>query len=241
MSSPGSAAAKDSRPTFVLVPGAGGEAWYWHRVVAELTDRGYEAIAVDLPADDDALGIPEYADVVVAAAGAATSVVLVGQSLGGFTATLAATRLPVELLVLLNAMVPAIGEAPGDWWANTDQDTARRANDVREGRDPDGEFDVDTYFLHDVPGEVLATASPPRIQSGAVFAGDWTLPAWPEVPIRVLTGRDDRFFPPDFQRRVAQERLSIPADEIPGGHLAALSHPRELTDRLLSYLTSTQS
>jgi hypothetical protein len=25
-----------SRPTFVLIPGAGGSAWYWHRLVPEL-------------------------------------------------------------------------------------------------------------------------------------------------------------------------------------------------------------
>src|SRR4051794_29532430 len=101
-----------SRPTFVLVPGAGGEAWYRHRVVAELTGRGFAAIAVDLPADDDGAGIAEYADVVLAAAGSAAPIVLVGQSLGGFTAIHAATRLPVELLVLLNAMVPVPGEKP---------------------------------------------------------------------------------------------------------------------------------
>lgn len=35
-------AARSSRPaTFVLVPGAGGQAWYWHRVVPELEARGH--------------------------------------------------------------------------------------------------------------------------------------------------------------------------------------------------------
>ena len=35
--------------TFVLIPGAGGVAWYWHRVVPLLTAAGHEAIPVDLP------------------------------------------------------------------------------------------------------------------------------------------------------------------------------------------------
>jgi pimeloyl-ACP methyl ester carboxylesterase len=56
-----------------------------------------------------------------------------------------------------------------------------------------------------------------------------------DVPTRVLVGRDDRLFPPEFQRRVAQERLGLPVDEISGGHLVALSRPRELADRLESY------
>ena len=46
---------------FVLIPGAGGAAWYWHRVVPLLQEAGHEAIAVDLPGDDPAAGLPEYA------------------------------------------------------------------------------------------------------------------------------------------------------------------------------------
>jgi hypothetical protein len=37
--------------TYVLIPGAGGDAWYWHQLVPELRERGHEAVAVDLPAD----------------------------------------------------------------------------------------------------------------------------------------------------------------------------------------------
>lgn len=55
----------------------------------------------------------------------------------------------------------------------------------------------------------------------------------------MVTGRDDRFFPADFQRRVAEDRLGIIPDEVPGGHLAALSHPMELVDRLEAYVKET--
>jgi pimeloyl-ACP methyl ester carboxylesterase len=55
------------------------------------------------------------------------------------------------------------------------------------------------------------------------------------VPTRVLVARDDRFFPAEFQKRVAVERLGIAADEMPGGHLVALSQPEELATRLLTY------
>ena len=72
-----------------------------------------------------------------------------------------------------------------------------------------------------------------QTESGTPFAEPWPLAAWPDVPTRVLAGRDDRFFPLDFQRRVARERLGLPVEEVPGGHLAALGHPVELVDRLL--------
>src|SRR5258707_13904669 len=72
--------------TFVLIPGAGGTAWYWHRIVPLLRRAGHEAIAVDLPGDDPAAGLPEYTDLVAAAIGGPGNVVLVAQSLRGFTA-----------------------------------------------------------------------------------------------------------------------------------------------------------
>ena len=43
--------------TFVLVPGAGGNASYWHRLVPELERLGHRGLAVDLPASDPAAGL----------------------------------------------------------------------------------------------------------------------------------------------------------------------------------------
>lgn len=65
-------------------------------------------------------------------------------------------RLPVERLVLLNAMIPAPGESGHDWWVNTGQDAARRELDPLEGRSPDAPFDPLVYFFHDVPAVVLS-------------------------------------------------------------------------------------
>jgi hypothetical protein len=38
--------------TYVLIPGAGGEAWYWHLVVPLLEAAGHRAEEVELPASD---------------------------------------------------------------------------------------------------------------------------------------------------------------------------------------------
>ena len=220
---------------FVLIPGAGGAAWYWHRVAAELKDRGHEAVAVDLPGPDESAGLPEYTDAVVAAIGGRRDVVVAAQSLGAFTAPMAAARTPVELLVLVNAMIPVPGETPGDWWGDTGWEQARATAARRAGYPV--EFDLDTYFLHDVPAEVVATGENHAFpEADIAFSQPCAIDRWPDVPTRVIAGRDDRFFPLEFQRRVARERLGTDADEVPGGHLAALSRPAELTDRLLGYL-----
>jgi pimeloyl-ACP methyl ester carboxylesterase len=222
--------------TFVLIPGAGGQAWYWHRLVPELTARGHEAIAVDLPAGDDAAGLAEYTDAAVAAIGdRRDGLVVVGQSLGGFTAPLVCERVPVERLVLLNAMAPKPGESPGEWWEATGQEAARAEVAVREGREPGG-FDPLVDFFHDVPQRVVAEAMAAGEveQSGAPFGKPWPLAAWPDVPTRFLQGRDDRFFPLEFQRRVVAERLpGVEVEELPGGHLLALSRPVELAEALV--------
>ena len=223
--------------TFVLVPGAGGEAWYWHRVVPELAARGYEAVAVDLPAADDAAGLPAYADAVVAAAGDRRDLLLVGQSMGGLTVPLVCDRLPVRLLVLLNAMTPRPGESGGEWWDNVGFEAARREQADRDGRRLADDPDLLDAFFHDVPEDVRAEAMRrgDPVQSPTPFAAPWPRDAWPDVPTRFLAAREDRFFPVEMQRRVVGERLGLRVDEMPGGHLVALSRPAELAGRLVAY------
>jgi pimeloyl-ACP methyl ester carboxylesterase len=229
--------------TYVLIPGAGGDTWYWHLLGPELRGQGRDVVAVDLPADDDSAGLAEYADAVVEAIGDRVGIILVAQSLGGFTAPLVCERVPVDLLVMLNAMVPLPGESAGEWWANTGHTKARAEQAARDGKDLAAEEDLMDAFFHDVAPEVVAEAwarGEPR-QSDTLFKEPWPLLVWPDVPTRFLQGRDDRFFPVEFQRRVVRERLGITPDEMAGGHLVALARPKELADRLESYRKSVAS
>lgn len=222
--------------TYVLIHGAS-DAFYWHRVVPMLTDRGHEVVAPDLPIGDDNAGFADYADTVVDAIGHRSDLIVVAQSMGAYTAPMVCQRLPVELVVLVAPMIPAPGETPGAFWENTGQLPAQRELDEREGRDPDAAFDVVTTFLHDVPEEVVARMLENGIpgQSENIFTQPWPLETWPDVPTHVLIGRGDRLFPLDFARRIAKERLGITPDEMPGGHLLALGHPDALVDWLESY------
>ena len=212
--------------TFILIHGAGDVGWYWHLVQAELEAHGHEVIAPDLPCDDDAAGLTEYADAVVSATGDRSDLVVVAQSSGGLTAPLVCDRVPVGLLVLVAPMIPAPGEAPSDYFANTGYPSA-------DGQRYD---DAIALFYQDVPPDLAAEAlSRGRSQSEARMAEPSPLRAWPDVPTRVLICRDDRVFPVAYLRRVARERLGITPDEIDGGHTPALSRPHELAQRLVSY------
>ena len=223
--------------TYILIPGAGGEAWYWHRVVPELTRRGHDAVAVELPAGDESAGWVEYADAVCKAIGHRRRLILVAQSLAGFSAPLVCERVAVDLLVLLNAMIPVHGETGGEWWSNTGQGVAQREFLTTIGITPEEARDERVLYFHDVPQEIVDDAyrrGEPR-QSTTPMNQPWPLSVWPDVPTRVIAGRDDRLFPATFQQRVAHERLRLDADVIDGGHLLALSRPLELVERLEQY------
>jgi pimeloyl-ACP methyl ester carboxylesterase len=210
--------------TFVLIHGGGGSAWDWHLVAPELRERGHDVVAVDLPTEDAAAGLEEYADSVVDAIGARSGLVVVGHSFGGLTAPLVCARLPVDTLVLLAGMIPAPGEPPGEWWTNTRHAQA----------DPDD--DAIAAYMHDVPPELAAEAlAHERDSAGPPMDRPWPLDAWPDVDTRFLLCRDDRYFPAEWLRGVVRKRLGIEPDEIDGSHCVYLSRPRELAERLAGY------
>jgi len=207
--------------TFALIHGGGGSAWDWHLVARELREDGHDPTAVDLPCEDDSAGWWDYADAVVGAIGDRSEVVVVvGHSLGGFTAPLVCARIPVDLLVLVAAMIPSPGELFDDWWANSRYEASG----------------YDDVFYHDVHPDLAAEAQRrERDETSRALREPWPLAAWPGTPTRYLLCRDDRMFPAAWARRHARERLGIEPDEMDGGHYISLSRPRELAERLSAY------
>ena len=104
---------------------------------------------------------------------------------------------------------------------------ARTTAARRNGYSP--AFDLDTYFLHDIPADLRQQMLGHDVpQSPGPFGDKCLFDEWPGIPPHVIAGRDDRFFPVELQQRVARERLGVEPDVVPGGHLAALSRPAEL-------------
>ena len=223
--------------TFMLIHGASDAGWYWHLAEAELRARGHETIAPDLPCDNGAASLDDYVATVTEAARGRRDLVIVGHSYGAFTATLAASRLPTQLLVLLAGMIPIPGETPGQWWDNTGYQQAVEEQAKSDGGKT-GNGDLLISFYNGVPRRLAEEAlrRGGRGESSVVWDTPWPLDAWPNVPTRFVLCEQDRFFPPDFMRRQARERLGIVADETPGCHCAALSHPEQLSDLFVSYL-----
>jgi pimeloyl-ACP methyl ester carboxylesterase len=219
--------------TYVLIHGAGDSAWYWHLLSPLLHARGHDVVAVDLPCEDESAAWPDYADSVVQAIEDRTDLIVVAQSLGGFTAPLVCAQKRADLLVLVAGMIPRPGERANDYWVNTGYDRAPRNVDAS---------DTVAVFYHDVPADVTKHAlEHARGQAERVGTEPWPLEAWPDVPVRFLLFllcRNDRLFPAEWLRGVVRDRLNIVPDEIDSGHCPALSRPKELVDRLEAFRTT---
>ena len=231
---------------FALIHGGGDVGWYWHLLERELRERGHETVAPDLPCDDGAAGLDDYAETVVRAVVEAAGdrddhgdLVVVGTSYGGFTAPVVADRLAADVLVLVTALVPAPGERPADWWTNVGHGPAVAEQGRRDGGKT-GSDDPFVGYYHDVPRALAEEAQRrERDESTTAYHDTWPLDAWPAVPTRYVLCTEDRFLPPALMRRVVTERLGIVVDEIAAGHSVALARPAELADLLAGYAAAT--
>lgn len=233
---------ESSGTVFVLIPGAGTDPGAWQWTIAALRALKHHALAPPLPLDDPHAGPSAHADAIVDAVRHLPGrLVVVGQSLGAFTAPLVAARVPVAELVLVAPMIPEPGETAGHWWSAVGHDRAIAPLVQRLGpMSAWGPEEMAEVFLHDVPAEIARAAERFNGEPGpGMFSEPWPLHAWPAVSTRVLAPREDRLFPLAFQRRVTRERLGSAVEELPGGHLPMLARPRELAARLAESGTNT--
>ena len=219
--------------TFVLIHGAGDVGWYWHLAEAAAA-RGHQTIAPDLPCDNDTASLDDYAATVADAAAGRPDLVIVGQSYGAFTATLAASQLPARLLVLLAGMIPVPAKAPASGGSNTGYQHAAEQQARLDGGKT-GHDDPLISFYNGVPRPLAEEAlrRGGRGESSAVWNTPWPLDAWPDVPTRFIAGTDDHFFPATFMRKGGQgapghgprrgSRLSLRRAQPPAGTQAIFS------------------
>ena len=214
----------------LLVHGAADTGWSFHRLAAELEGRGHAVAAPDLPCEDEAAGLEGYAEAALAPLAALgrtdEPLIVLGHSLGGFTAPIVAERARAAHLVFLTAMVPRPGERADAWWSATGYAGALEAARVDEADDV-------ATFLHDVePGLAAEALRRGRGQAARMMGDPFPMTALTALPTTFLLCRDDRFFPAAWMRGVVADRLGIEPVEVPGSHCAPLSRPAELAAAL---------
>jgi hypothetical protein len=192
-----------------------------------LEAAGHRAVPVGLPASDPDAGLDAYVAAALDAVGPPEGdAVVVGQSLGGFTAPVVAERIGAAMLVFVAAMIPKPGETAGGWWATSG------FHDVWG----DQEMDVMEHFLHDLPRSVLQEAlerGEPE-QADRVMTDPFPLPTLPAIAMRGIAATNDRFFPVAFMDRLIRDRLGVEPEHVAAGHLPALANPVGLVELLLA-------
>ena len=224
--------------TFVLVHGAWHGAWCWERLIPELTERGHQALAMDLPCDQHDAGLEQYAEAVVSACALVDGpIIAVGHSLAGLVIPMLPEHRPVDRLVFLNALIARPGLQLADMVAtepfavpNQPVATTDEASGWSYWDDDDA---ARTVMYHDCsPEDADWAAKRLRRQGLRPVQQCHPLKRWPRVPSSYVLCTEDRCVDPAWSRRVATQWLGTTALELRGSHSPFLAQPANLASIL---------
>ena len=214
----------------VLIHSTGQGAAGWERVVRALGERGRVAHAVELPSDPELLSA-DYAERIRRQVGAVVGPVVLAHSCAGPLLPAAARVLGACHQVWLAAWVPDPG-------ANFLEDTGRNLEAAFDpgwiGQDPIEDDAVAAAFLyHDCDDATRTWALSTRRLFLPLGVYGEQLALAPEVPSTYVVAAHDRTIRPEWQRRMARERLGVEPVELPTGHCPNVSRPDRLAELLV--------
>jgi pimeloyl-ACP methyl ester carboxylesterase len=211
----------------VLIHGTTQSSAGWQRLRHALEARGCRAVAVDLPTDQPDLRAADYAELVQQQVGTDADVVVVAHSASGVLLPAIARALNARHQVWLAAWVP-------DSDASLIEEVEQRADVAFApdwiGKDPTTDPAVAARFLfHDCDEKTLewALGTVRLFLPSATYAERVKLNSTPST---YIVASYDRTLRPDWQRRMARERLGIAPVEIAAGHCPHVSQPDQLAE-----------
>lgn len=225
--------------TFLLLHGAYHRGAHFDPLAAALRERGHDAVAPDLPATDRSAGAARCAQAAASAVpGGASDVIVVGHSMGGLTAPVVATVIPVRRVVYLAALIPQPGRSFDDVSWHDARINAPYAAQTHPMASEDGSASVPLarateVFFHDCGWEQARWAwSLMRPQQWRILQEPCPLDRMPPVENAFIACRQDRVVNPDWVQAVARERFAQDAIAIDGGHSPFIARPEELAEIL---------
>jgi len=228
----------DDRATVLLVHGAWGGRWIWGRVLRLLSERGVDALAIDLPSAgepsgrlrglaEDETAVREALDEVDG------EVVLCGHSFGGMVVTgAAAGREQVRRLVYLCAFMPTEGTSVLGNFDGAVPPFWRIRDDLTVVRDVD-ETSVAASDLS--PEDILLLTSRRVPHSLTAFTQAPSGIAWRTIPSTYVVCTKDASLPVARQRAFAMQASDVV--DLPTGHHPMLNRPELVADLLADIAT----
>jgi pimeloyl-ACP methyl ester carboxylesterase len=229
-----------ARPTAVLVHAAWFDGSSWNKVIAELTRRGYHAVAAQLPMTSLREDVAALRQLLRRQNG---PVVLVGHSYGGAVITAAgAADANVKALVYVAAIVPDEGETVGELFTRTPpHPQAPALSPDEEGFLWVGPDAFRNAIAPDASSEETALLSAAQKPINVRCLGEpMGKPAWREKPSWFLVAENDRMVSSETQwfaaRRMQSKVLALKSD-----HTPLVSKPAAVADTIEQALRSAQN
>lgn len=234
-----------SGPTIILLHGAGDQAGAWASVAPALAKQ-YHVVVPDLAGHGDsepesgALGVGTISDGIEAIANAQPGkVILVGNSLGGWIASLYARKFPakVERLVLVNGG-PLMGERPDITLTPKNREEAHKT--LSALFDP-GSIQFPEYVVDDI----IRQSQKGPLKRLSETAGE--MPKYLMdghlneivVPVNLIWGESDQVMSLNYARRMQSQ---LPAAQLAilarCGHAPPFECPKAFTTKLMEILQS---
>lgn len=232
---------------FILIHGAYHGGWCWDRLVARLQDRGQTCFAPDLPGHGTDPGwlvdqsMENYVSRIAHAIDEAdTPVSLVGHSMSGTTALLAAVARPerIERIVFLTAYIPAPGESILHCLG---KDPACFAETSRTEVEGINAVSVKTHslgrdFYQDADERELKWVQDRlQLQAPRPFRHvcDYDPAIIADIPKAAIICQRDRAISAGYQRDMAERAGCDPIRDIDSDHSPFVTHPDELAALLM--------
>lgn len=226
------------KTSVVLVHGAFADGGGWGDVIPLLEKEGYDVIAVQNPLTSYADDVTTTRRVIDAQT---ESVVLVGHSYGGAVITGAgAGAANVRALVYVAAFAPDAGD-------NLQALLGKYPSKIGTALVPDaaGFLYIDRskfaeVFAADVSEGTcsIMNASQKPVHS-SIFAQQYEVAAWKEIPSWYLVATEDQAINPELQRMFAQ-RMKATTDEITSSHVPFASQPEAVVAIIKQAAEATQ-
>ena len=215
------------KPNVVLVHGAWADGSSWSAVIEALQANGFTVSAPQFPETSLAADVARLRQVLRRQDG---PTVVAGHSYGGQIITALGTDAPnVVALVYIAAFGLAEGESLGALLGGGPPSPALAHLIVDEqgfGWLPEDDF-VGHFAAGVDPVKARVLFAVQQGLSMTTFEDVMGSPAWKSHPTSYLVAKNDEAIPPDAERMFAK-RMGADTVEVAAGHLAMVSHPREV-------------
>jgi pimeloyl-ACP methyl ester carboxylesterase len=215
----------------VLIHGAWADGSSWGEVIPLLQRAGLNVTAVQNP-------LSSLADSEAAAKRALAlqdgPTVLVAHSWGGTVISDVGTDPKVSALVYVAARAPDANEDFVALSGKYPSGAVRAGIQTHDGYTLLAEDSFLKYFANGVePIKAKALFAEQGETAATIFAGRTTAAAWHDKPSFYAVSKQDHTIDPDLERFLAK-RMNATTIEVDGGHLALVSHPKEIADLILA-------